>query len=83
MEFPGIVMKSAKELFKTQETGGYMANLIIENKKPITQKKKISGRGRCTMCGSLSSDTICDHCKILVQAEALEKKRRAGKSTRV
>lgn len=34
----------------------------------------------CQLCGKPSPDTICDHCKALVQAEALEKKRRAEKS---
>lgn len=57
-----------------------MAELSNKNKKSIGQNKKSGGRKRCTMCGSLSDDTICEHCKIMVQAEALEKKRRAGKT---
>ena len=28
-------------------------------------------RHDCLICGKLGSDTICEHCKIVVQAEAL------------
>jgi hypothetical protein len=47
------------------------------------KEKEASKTGKeihCLMCGKPSPETICDHCKALVQAEALEKKRKAEKT---
>ena len=36
-------------------------------------------RHNCLICGKLGSETICEHCKIVVQAEALSEKRKTEK----
>ena len=36
-------------------------------------------RHHCLVCGKPGPETICDHCKIVVQAEALNEKRKVEK----
>ncbi len=36
-------------------------------------------RHACLICGKPCSETICEHCKIVVQAEALSEKRKVEK----
>ena len=36
-------------------------------------------RHKCHMCGKPGPETICEHCKIVVQADALNEKRKVEK----
>ncbi|HSA59620.1 MAG TPA: hypothetical protein VLJ37_08045 [bacterium] len=56
----------------------------MDKADPEDKKGKEAGKSgkeiRCLMCGKPGPETICQHCKTLVQAEALEKKRKAEKT---
>lgn len=43
------------------------------------QDRPFDQRFDCLICGQPSGESICEHCKIKVQAEALEQKRRIEK----
>lgn len=43
------------------------------------EKRPFEVRHNCLICGKPGPDTICAHCKNVVQAEALEKKRKLEK----
>ncbi|MER3424583.1 MAG: hypothetical protein C4293_16545 [Nitrospiraceae bacterium] len=49
--------------------------------KPEEKKKKrpFELRHTCLICGTPGPERICEHCKIVVQAEALDQKRKAIK----
>ncbi len=47
------------------------------NKEPTFEE-----RHNCLICGKPSPETICEHCKIVVQAEALSEKRKIEKGDR-
>ena len=37
------------------------------------------GRRKCLICGKPAGESICEHCKITLQAEALAQKRKTEK----
>ena len=43
------------------------------------EKQPFEERHRCMICGKPGPETICEHCKIVVQAEALSEKRKIEK----
>ncbi len=43
------------------------------------KKRSFEERHTCLICGKPGPDTICEHCKIVVQAEALNEKRKIEK----
>ncbi len=43
------------------------------------KKQSFEGRHNCLVCGKPGPETICEHCKIVVQAEALNEKRKIEK----
>ncbi len=47
------------------------------NKKPTFEERRM-----CLICGKPGPDTICEHCKLVVQAEALAEKRKIEKGDR-
>lgn len=50
-----------------------------ETKAP-NEERPFEERRHCQVCGKPGPDIICDHCKIVVQAEALEAKRKVEKA---
>ena len=48
-------------------------------KKKREDKQPFQERHACLICGKPGPDTICEHCKIMVQAEALSEKRKIEK----
>jgi hypothetical protein len=48
-----------------------------QKEKGMTEKKKT-----CMICGKPSVDTICESCKLKIQAEAVEKKQEIEKEGR-
>ena len=49
-----------------------------EDKKTETERP-FEARHHCQVCGKPGPETICEHCKIVVQAEALNQKRKIEK----
>jgi hypothetical protein len=45
-------------------------------------KTKVEKKKTCMICGKPSPDTICESCKIKIQAEAIEKKQEIEKEGR-
>ncbi len=43
------------------------------------EEEKPEKKYRCLLCGKPAPETICEHCKIVVQAEALASKRKIEK----
>lgn len=51
-----------------------------EKKAPKAEKdRSFEERHTCLICGKPGPETICEHCKIVVQAEALNEKRKIEK----
>jgi hypothetical protein len=50
-----------------------------KNKKGKKEEKPFEERHNCLVCGKPGPDTVCEHCKITVQAEALAQKRKIEK----
>lgn len=47
--------------------------------KKTDEKRPFEERHNCQVCGKPGPETICEHCKIVVQAEALNQKRKTEK----
>jgi hypothetical protein len=47
--------------------------------KQNEKKQSFEERHACLICGKPGPETICEHCKIVVQAEALSEKRKIEK----
>jgi hypothetical protein len=47
--------------------------------KSENQDRPFEERHNCLVCGKPGPDTICEHCKITVQADALAQKRKIEK----
>lgn len=45
----------------------------------LKEKRPFELRHNCMVCGQPSPETICEHCKIVVQAEAVAKRRKIEK----
>lgn len=43
------------------------------------EERPFEERHNCQVCGKPGPETICEHCKIVVQAEALNQKRKIEK----
>lgn len=59
-----------------------MAKPEKKNNKPEKKNKEtqpFEERHHCLICGKPGPETICEHCKIVVQAEALSEKRKVEK----
>jgi len=50
-----------------------------QDTKTPEDKRPFEERHHCHICGKPGSDIICDHCKIVVQADALSAKRKIEK----
>ena len=48
-------------------------------KKKSEKERPFEERHTCLLCGKPGSDTICEHCKEKVRAEALSEKRKIEK----
>ena len=48
-------------------------------KKKTDEERPFEERHNCRICGKPGPETICEHCKIVVQAEALDQKRKIEK----
>jgi len=48
-------------------------------KKKREDKQSFEERHACLICGKPGPDIICEHCKIVVRAEALSEKRKIEK----
>jgi hypothetical protein len=46
------------------------------------KQRPFEERHACLICGTPGPETICEHCKIVVQAEALAEKRKIEKGDR-
>lgn len=65
-------------------------SISLEKEEPIEEARSVTGDAPadkgvtfCHLCGQPSKDIICESCKVKVQAEALERKRRIEKEGRV
>lgn len=56
-----------------------MATPNEKNKKSEEKERTFEERHTCLICGKPGPETICEHCKITVQAEALAEKRKIEK----
>ena len=54
--------------------------MVAKNEKAHTEETEekcpFEWRHRCLICGQPGPETICEHCKIVVQAEAVEKRQK-------
>jgi hypothetical protein len=47
--------------------------------RKTSKQQSFEERHNCLICGMPGRETICEHCKIVVQAEALAEKRKIEK----
>ncbi len=47
---------------------------MTKPEQKTNKKQTFEERHNCLICGKPSPETICEHCKIVVQAEALSEK---------
>jgi hypothetical protein len=54
----------------------------VKKEQTEQEKRPFEERHNCLICGKPGPETICEHCKITVQAEALAEKRKIEKGGR-
>ena len=55
---------------------------MAKPEKKTDETRPFEERHTCLICGTPGPETICEHCKIVAQAEALAEKRKIEKGER-
>ena len=54
----------------------------VKKEQTNQEERPFEERHNCLICGKPGPETICEHCRIVVQAEALAEKRKIEKGGR-